>query len=242
MLAKEISSLQHPIVKEFVQLRTSRRARYEKKQILLLGTKQVEEAPSLEILLIQKGSQTKATAPNLFQVPIEILKKISGQPHPEPLCALATMPPFSNLKGKNKIIALDGVSDPGNVGTLIRTACALGWEGCFLTKECADPFNDKALRASMGATLHLPLQMGSTQELFELAKHFSPLVAHMEGTPIEKVGPIKNPLLILGKEATGVCPEILEAFAHISIPIQTTESLNVAAAGAILMYHIQYER
>ena len=238
MLPKEIQSLQHPIVKTFVKLRTNRKFRAEKKQIVLAGTKMVGEAKSIDILLIKKGEDYSIKAKETFLVTEEILKKVTGEANPEPLSAIAPMPDWDPLVGKSKLVALDRIKDPGNMGTLLRTALALGWEGVFLTTSCVDPFNEKALRASMGAALRIPMMMGSPSELIALAKDqgLTPLIADMEGEPFTAMTPPKRPLLILGNESTGVSPALKDHFKKISIPITGIESLNVAAAGAILMY------
>lgn len=226
-------------MKQFVQLRTDRKARYTQKLIPLFGIKQVTEAPQITTLVVETGAQPPFETPTYYQVSREILKKISGQPHPEPVAALTAMPPFVELSTKQAVIALDGVSDPGNVGTLIRTGAGLGWEGCFLTQTCADPFNHRALRAAMGATLHLPLQMGTDEELLRLAQNFSPIVANLVGIPLTQFTSPPKPLLVLGSEASGVSPAIAKAFPNVTIPIAAIESLNVAAAGAIFMYALR---
>ncbi|MDN3507215.1 MAG: RNA methyltransferase [Simkaniaceae bacterium] len=234
MLAKEISSLQHPIVKTFVKLQRDRKFRYEKKQIVLQGIKLCSEAENLDILLVKQDFKHNLQAKEVFSVNDAILKKVTGLQNPEPVVALSPMPSFVDLKGKKWILALDGVSDPGNLGTLLRTALALGWDGAFLTESCVDPFNDKALRSAKGATLRLPLQMGSEEELTQLGPL---LIADSGGKPLEKAH--GSCIVVLGNEASGVSPTLKENHENISIPIQKIESLNVAAAGAILLYTLK---
>jgi TrmH family RNA methyltransferase len=136
---------------------------------------------------------------------------------------------------------LDRISDPGNLGTLLRTALALGWEGAFLTPHSADPFNDKAIRASKGACFFLPLQEGSYEELEELLKEnqITAYVADLKGTSLPNLK-VKHPLaLILGNESLGPSAWAKQHGSAISIPMKKdVESLNVASAGAILMYEL----
>ncbi len=240
MLTKEINSLQHPIVKTFVKLRTSRKFRYAQKRVVIAGIKQVVEAPHIETLLVKKGEPPVSLAKEVFVVTDAILKKITGLETPEPMAAIVPMPDWSPLTGKNAILALDGISDPGNLGTLLRSALALGWGGAFLTETCVDPFNDKALRSAKGATFNLPLKIGDINELTALIRNenFTPLVADMGGAPLSEVSNISKPLLILGNEAKGVSEELKERYQKISVPIQGIESLNVSAAGSILMYNL----
>jgi TrmH family RNA methyltransferase len=242
MLAKEISSLQHPIVKKCVKLRTSKKARYENRQLLLTGSKLIEEAKSVDLLFTINWDPISCQAAERYLVTKEVLKKITGQMGPEPYAALVPMPNFHNLHGKKRLLALDKVTDPGNVGSLIRTAFGLGFEGIFLVEGCADPFNEKVLRSAMGAALRFPIQQGSLSELLYLAADYTPLIADMGGTCIAEVQKPKSPLLILGSESHGVSEELKGTFPHISIPIQGVESLNVSAAGAIILYHLVHER
>lgn len=243
MISKEINSLQHPIVKTFVKLRSSRKFRYEQKQLVIAGIKQISEAPTIEILLVRKGTAPIKTAREVFFVTDEILKKATGLETPEPIAAIVAMPSWDPLLNKKRILALDGISDPGNLGTLLRTALALGWDGAFLTEECVDPFNEKALRAAKGATFSLPLRMGTTEELLQLIKdeRYEAWVADMGGTPLPQVKNAAKTILILGNEAQGVSEGLKKNCAAIAVPIEHIESLNVAAAGAILMYQLKGE-
>lgn len=240
---KEIQSLQHPSVKHLVKLRKEKKYRAERQSLLIEGKKMVFECPlPLKTLIILSGTPMpkKLAAETTLIVTQEILEKISGTKAPEPYLAEIPHPTSSSLKGKTKLLALDGVSDPGNVGTLIRTALALGFEGVFLTEGSADPFMDKALRASKGAALHLPIQMGTVIKLLTLIKenHLTPYVADSKGKNETSFSP---PLiLILGSESHGPSKAIKEIGTLISIPmIGETESLNVAVAGGILMNKIQ---
>jgi RNA methyltransferase, TrmH family len=94
-----------------------------------------------------------------------VLKKIIGLETDDLVAAEVALPESSSLAGAKKIIVLERLSDPGNVGTILRTALALGWDGAFITPGTADPFNDKALRAARGAPLFLPLRFGTIEEL-----------------------------------------------------------------------------
>lgn len=240
---KEIQSLQHSSVKHLVKLRKEKSYRAECQTLLIEGKKMVFECPlSLKTLIILAGTpiSQKLKAETTLIVTQNILEKISGTKTPEPYLAEILLPTPSSLEGKTKLLALDGVSDPGNVGTLIRTALALGFEGVFLTKGSADPFMNKALRASKGAALHLPIQTGTETKLLTLIKEnqLTPYVADRKG---EKDISFTSPLiLILGSEAHGPSQTLKEIGTLISIPmLGKTESLNVAVAGGILMNKIQ---
>lgn len=239
MLSKEITSLQHPIVKNFVKLRTNRAFRYEKKQVVVSGRKIIEEMPSLDILVMKKKARPDLEANEIYFVSDSILKKITGLQTPESMAAIVPMPTWKSLKKKKIILALDGISDPGNLGTLLRTALGLGWEGAFLTENSVDPYNDKALRSAKGATFRLPIQMGSIEQLIELAAQKKVLIADSSGKPLREITPPKDLILIVGNESQGVSKQLKDLYPLVSIPIQKIESLNVAAAGAILLYNLK---
>lgn len=240
---KEIQSLQHPAVKHLVKLRKEKGYRAQCQTFLIEGKKMVFECPlPIKTLLIEKGAEIPAQieAKETLIITKEILEKISGSKTPEPYLAEIPLPTPSSLKGKQKILALDRIADPGNVGTLIRTALALGFEGVFLTVGSADPFMDKALRASKGATLHLPIHIGSEKELHALIEenHLTPYIADSRGK-IEKDFTIPL-ILILGNESHGPTETLKKTGNLISISItKNAESLNVAVAGGILMNKIQ---
>jgi TrmH family RNA methyltransferase len=249
MTQREITSLQHPIVKHFVKLRKSRAFRKETGSALIVGTKLVKELAAkfpLKTLFMEKGSEKIACkAENCFVVTAEILKKITGLETAEPYAAEITLPQAGSLKGKKFLLALDGISDPGNLGTLLRTALALGWEGVFITDESTDPFNEKALRAAKGSTFHLPIQEGSREELNELIEKngLQVYLAESEGKDVGEVEFSSPLILVLGSEAHGVRFLSKKKASVLSIPMdKKMESLNVAAAGAILMYLMREKR
>ena len=229
---KQITSLQHPLVKHFVRLRKSRSYRKESGTCLVEGVKMVKEV---------KGEVVMATErhdfPGAILVSDAVMKKVSGALSPEGIVAEVAMPEMASLVEKEKIVVLDAVADPGNVGTLIRTALALGWDGIFITEDSCDPFNDKALRSAKGATFRLPMQVGDRGSLMKLLEEggFKGLVADMGGDKPQKVeGKIA---LMLGNEAQGFSEEVLSSFETVAVPMSgDMESLNVAVAGGVLMY------
>lgn len=244
MLTRELSSLQHPIVKNLVKLREERACRYAQKQVLISGVRTIRdlaESHSFKCLLVEKGypPQFSFKAEETLIVNAQILKKITGLNAPEPIAAVIEMPePFIPDTARS-LLVLNGISDPGNMGTLLRTALALGWDGVFLTQGSTDPYNDKALRAAKGATFKIPFQMGTWEELDAWLKKrgFTLYAADLHGTSIDGVLPSKPCALVLGSESHGVQPEIRSKAHLIRIPMSAQmESLNVAGAGAILMH------
>ncbi len=235
---KQIISLQHPLVKRLAKLNSDRSLRYEEKSVVVEGIKLVEELKgSLKRVLVTDPSLAPPGV-ETYLVSNEVIGKIAGSKHPEGIVAEVEMPVFRLPISCRYLLVLDGVSDPGNLGTLLRSALALGWEGAYLLGNCCDPFNDKAIRAAKGATFRLPIQKGSFTEFSGVVKERAliPLVATLEGESIKTLHAAQRIALILGSESHGPSKEVVEFAKKITIPITNMESLNVASAGAILMY------
>jgi TrmH family RNA methyltransferase len=146
----------------------------------------------------------------------------------------------SRISGR--IVLLEGVQDPGNVGTLIRTAGAFGYRGVILSDGSADPFSPKAVQGSAGVIASLWIRR--TGRYLDLVKEMAGrcyriFAATLDGAPVGSVRFPRDHLLMLGSEGRGLSPNIVElAGVTVSIPMDRTkaESLNVAVAGGILMY------
>ncbi len=246
MVTKKLLSLQHPFVKYLVSIRSDKVFRHQEKKVLLSGIKMVQEFAStpspIETLIVQEGASFSFPARETLFVTYEILKKITGTVHPEPIAAVVHLPSFQDLSSVSHLLVLDGISDPGNLGTLLRTALALGWNGAYLLENTCDPFNEKALRAAKGATFRLPLAQGNWDSFVEMIQKnsFQVLVADIEGKDIRQTRCPSPIALLLSRESQGVRSEAKASFFKVTIPIQKQmESLNVAAAGAILLYELR---
>jgi TrmH family RNA methyltransferase len=240
----KITSAQHPIVKRFVKLCQDKSFRREEKSVVIVGGRLVKEISchfKLKTLIIDHAFP-EVSAEKTFLATPEVLKKITSLAKPDGVAAEIDLPEQKTLNGKKFLLVLDRISDPGNLGTLLRTALALGWEGVFLTPHAADPFNDKALRAAKGACFFLPIHEGTYEELDLLIKeeNMTVYVADLEGKPLHSLE-VRPPLaLILGNESQGPSSWAKQHGSALSIPMgDTVESLNVASAGAILMYELK---
>lgn len=244
---REISSLQNPLIKHLVRLRQNSDYRYNSQTILVEGKKIVNElseilTPRVLIATDEHLVPKNAPAPNVLIATDAIVRKISGLLNPEGVLAEFPMPQAHSLKGMKKIIAIDSINDPGNLGSILRTALALGWEGAFIVGESCDPYNEKAIRAARGATLKLPIQQGSWQDLEKLISDnkLLPLAADIMGKSPQDFDNNAPTLLLLSNEAHGLSDQAEKICQKISIPLLgNMESLNVAAAGAILMYALK---
>lgn len=249
-MRQEFHSLTHPLVKHLVRLRTSKQWRADHQTCLLEGYKPLREIvghrPAKRLLIARDrdGQGEDLPAEEVYLVPYAVIQKIAGSQQPGTILAEVPLPPQSPLSDCRRVLALDGVADPGNAGTLLRTALALGWDGAFLTDDAVDPFNDKALRASRGALFRLPYRCGSREQLLSLAAEgdFEFLYADLKG---ERPGPplgARKLLLSLGNEAHGPSSAVKNKGRSVTIPMRgKMESLNVAIAGGILMYCLNQE-
>jgi RNA methyltransferase, TrmH family len=238
-----ITSLQHPLVKHLVKLRTDVSYRNEHQSLILTGLKPIQEFPSgIAKLLYTADYRHVAEEINgvaeRWLVAETIIHKIAGMLSPEGILAEVQMPPFVPLM-HNKVVALDGISDPGNLGTLLRTALAFGWEAVYFLPGSCDPYNEKALRAARGAHFKLALAKGTAENLQQWVETHScqALVAELKGLAPETVPAAYCRLLVLGNEAHGSSASIKQFCSSVSLPMPgAMESLNVAVAGGILLY------
>lgn len=229
----EISSLQHPWVKKWVKLRLEKSFREEEQLVLLIGEKMIRDLSQKIVFesIIAEEKNVGIRAKEQFLVRPEILRKITGLTSPDRLVAVARLPKPACLE-KERILVLDRIQDPGNLGTLLRSALALGWDGVLFTPGTVDPFNDKALRASKGALFTLPFASGEVEDFVQGRTVY---LADLEGVSL-KEATFKTPLALIlsneGQGASGYC-----GAQKIMIPMHgDVESLNVATAGAILLY------
>ncbi|MCI7691688.1 MAG: RNA methyltransferase [Oscillospiraceae bacterium] len=180
-------------------------------------------------------------AEKILVITEEISEYISDTKAPQGLFMAVERRSSEMSENARKIVVLDGVQDPGNVGTIIRTAEALGIEGAVFTGKCADAFSPKTLRASMGSALRMPLGYANEHNLREMLGGFS-IFAAMLDESAKKLGEIAFPektAVVIGSEGSGVSPEIAALCDEkVYIPIKKAESLNAAAAAAIILWEL----
>lgn len=243
---EHITSLRNPKVAAWKALK-DRKGRRESGCFLVEGRKMVEEALAsafdVETVLVQEGMELPdgLTMP-VYELPAHVLAAVCDTKTPQGIAAVVRMKEQSAL-GKH-IVVLDGVQDPGNVGTIIRTADAAGLDGVLLSTQCADVFSPKVLRATMGSIFRMNLRTtddlpGELTKLRE--KGYSILSSQLDGTPFyerEKVA--ERFALIIGNEGNGVSEQVQQTATHqVRLPMRGgAESLNAAIAAAIMMYEL----
>lgn len=171
-----------------------------------------------------------------------VMEAISTQKSPQSLCAVVRTPDTTCPEEypDGLMIALDRLQDPGNLGTIIRTADALGASGVLLSPDCADPFSPKSLRAAMGSTYHIPVYTGDlVRELTEMkTQGFSCVCGHLKGSDILPVHGEKT-VLVIGNEGQGVSEQVARLCYKYRLPMRgQAESLNAAVFAALMIQRI----
>jgi TrmH family RNA methyltransferase len=219
-----IQSKQNPLVK-----RIREAIREHGLEIVLEGPKQVADA-------VAAGWKAIAVLERERDLSAAVFDSLAETKQPQGVLALFHRPQSSAaaiLARRDTVaIALDGVQDPGNVGTIVRLAAAFDAAGVLLLPGCADPYGPKAIRASAGAILSVPVATITASELLDSG--LALFATAMSGAPIDP--PSANAVLIFGNEGAGVSGELLLHATKIAIPMSDrVESLNVATSAAILL-------
>jgi TrmH family RNA methyltransferase len=252
---KEILSTKNPFIKEVKKL-NRKKYREESQQYIVEGFHLIEEAvkagAAVKWLLVnQRGQQewgqwlAQQKQELVIHVSDEVLAVLSELPTPQGLLAVIKMPKVTKQQElSGSWLLLDNVQDPGNVGTMIRTADAAGMSGVILGEGSADIYNTKVLRAMQGSNYHLPILQMPLEKAVEAFKQTGIPVygteLNKEAIIYQEVVPAKNYALIMGNEGQGIRSHLLQLTdQNLYIPIiGQAESLNVAIAAGILMYHL----
>jgi TrmH family RNA methyltransferase len=180
------------------------------------------------------------------EVDHRLLASLSDTETSQGIVALLEESPIPLPASADAVLILDAIRDPGNVGTLIRTAEAAGVQAVLLARETADAFAPKVVRAGMGAHFRLPIQAMEWPEIrrFVAAQHMAAYLADMQGRSCWEVDLRKPMALIVGGEAEGASAEARSlAQESISIPMRgAVESLNAAVAGSVLLFEMLRQR
>jgi len=242
---ERITSRQNKLLQHVKKLQGSRSYRYQRGEFVAEGTKLLEEAvrwyAGLETVILQEG--VEAAVPEQVRqvvVPAELMHSLSSMETPQGALFLCRMPEPKPLKLRGGCLILDGIQDPGNLGTILRTADALEVP-VVLTEGCADPYGEKTVRASMGAVLRTQPQQATRAEVLALLHERGiPLaVTAMSSDAVDiRLAPLREMAVVIGSEGRGVCKTYMDsAQQRVIIPMNARcESLNAAAAATIVMW------
>lgn len=240
-----ITSLDNDRIKGYIKLK-ERKYRKKTNTFIVEGLHSVLEAyktGSIIELILEKDEVLPFDLPCVY-VTNEIINKISSLETPSNIMALCKIN-NDNVELGNKILLLDNVQDPGNLGTIIRSAVAFNVDSIVLSPDCVDVYNPKVLRSTQGMIFHIPIIV---RDLFETIDTIKKEEIPVYGTRVEfgeDVSSLKEKdkvkyALVMGNEGNGVKRELLEKcdknlFIDMS---EKVESLNVSVAASILMYEL----
>ena len=252
----EITNLQNPQVKSATELK-QKKYRLQQQCFLAEGLRTVEEAVASKTVTSifytaiedertrQVLEQAAAMQVKLYCVTDQIMKKMADTDNPQGIIAVCQMQDtcLEQLLASGKmLLVLDRVGDPGNIGTMLRTADAAGIGGLVLLKGSADIYAPKTVRASMGSLFHIPVLAGIEEEKFVNQAQragYQLLVTSLEGADNLYKANLEGRLaFVMGNEANGVTKTLLKAAdKKVYIPMAgRAESLNVAMAAGIVMF------
>ena len=240
-----ISSTKNTLIKEIRSLK-DKKFRDKLGVFVLEGIKPVKEAIDLnlsirEIIVTEKTfSQIPPCSYKVEVVSEQVFKSISEEVTPQGALAIVYKMPCDIEKAKGSCLILDGVSDPANVGAIIRTAAASGYNEVYLTPSCADAYSQKAVRTSMSGIFRIKVMRGDLNEILSAVS--KPIVvADMNGQDVFNMDINKDVCLVIGNEANGVSDYLKQkADLTVKIPMQNgVESLNAAVSAGILMYALK---
>ena len=238
-----ITSLDNERIKGYIKLK-DRKYRKKTNTFLIEGRHLVLEAykaGKIVELILEKDEVLPLNLPTIY-VTNEIISKISEMDNPSTVMALCKMDNQEEVKG-NKILMLDGIQDPGNLGTIIRSSLAFNIDTIVLSPECVDLYNPKVIRSTQGMIFNINIIRKELEPIIHTLKEqeipvYGTNVEYGEDVTYLKEKDKKSFALIMGNEGQGVRREILEMcdkFLFIDMN-DKVESLNVAVATSILLY------
>lgn len=245
---KWIQSVQNETVKQWKKL-LQKKERDLTNQYMIEGFHLVEEAcqyPSLlQSVMIREDLEIPnwlSAHSNLYQISSDVAKAISDTETNQGIFAICSKIEQKISETAQSFLLLDAIQDPGNLGTIIRTADAAGVHAIILGEGTVDAYNPKVIRSTQGSHFHVPILKGNLFEWVEkLKKEDVPIygTALSHAKPYHQIEANTPFALILGNEGNGITPDLLEmADENLYVPIYgKSESLNVTIAGGILLYH-----
>lgn len=253
---ESISSIQNPRVKLVISLQQRARTRRKEGKIVLEGTRLVRDAClsgqqpdfifyAAETIDADLLDSLQSNGLPLIAVTPKVLQHITDTPDGQGVLAVFPMPQPQYPQQLERILILDAIRDPGNMGTILRTAAAAGVQSVILAADCVDAYNPKTLRAGMGAHFRVPIIEMDWAEIASLCDDKTVYLADGEGDFVyTEVDWTNNWALIIGSEAHGATHQARSLATHgVRIPMAVeTESLNAAAATAVILFEAQRQR
>ena len=238
-----ILSRQNPLVKELASLK-EKKGRRRTGTFLVEGHKMVREAIACGMDVVRLILR-EDYAGETYGLPAVLLGRdafaaVCDEKTPQGIAAEVTIPLRSVQPPLGRCLLLDGLQDPANVGAIIRTAVAAGYEDVYLA-GCADPFSPKSVRASMSGVFFARIMQGTQEEILSAIAGMSVIAADMGGEDVFSYVAPEKFCLAVGSEGSGLSALVRgRADVTVRIPMDArTESLNAAVSAGILMYALR---
>lgn len=248
-MAERITSKTNSFIRHVKKLRTDRTYRYEQGQYLADGVKLLYEALRWNVPLAAVVYQEGFLLPELPQtvravcVPESLMRELSRMDTPQGVITVCRMPQKQQLSVTGGCLILDTIQDPGNLGTILRTADALEVP-VILSDGCADPYGEKTVRATMGVPFRTAITQATKEEIISACRNAEiPIIVTALTSRAKDLRqlPLQNAAIVIGSEGQGACATFLQAAdAEAIIPMsERCESLNAAVAATIVMWQMK---
>ena len=246
MMEERITSRKNPLMQQVKKLLSSRKDRESAGLYAADGTKLLEEAAKyadLHTAILTDGIRAELPSHvRVIRVPEDVMESISPMRSPQGALFLCRLPEKKAFAAQKGMLLLDGIQDPGNLGTMLRTADALNVPVCLL-EGCADPYSHKVVRASMGAVFRTDVVQSTWAQVkaaCDAAGVKVAVTALSDRSEDIRRADVASMAVVIGSEGQGVRREILEAAdAQLIIPMNSRcESLNAAVAATIVMWQM----
>ena len=248
---ERISSRKNPLLQQVKKLLSSRSERRKTGLFVADGTKLLKEAvkywEGLETVILTDGVQVQVPEHvRVVRVPEDVMASISPMEAPQGALFVGRMPEKAEFVPQRGMLILDGIQDPGNVGTILRTADAMDIP-VVLLDGCADPWSWKVIRSTMGASFRKPIMQATWEEVLSACRAADiPIgVTALSDRAVDiRSADLSRMALVIGSEGRGVRREVLDSADHeLIIPMNPhCESLNAAIAAAIVMWEIRAQK
>lgn len=248
-MIREISSRDNPKIKNMIKLCSDKKYRQAEKIFVCESAVMLAEAQKSGVKILQiyalAGYEALLHSVNCtdkYIVPEKLIEQMSDVKNPQGVVFSCKMPDVRKTLLNGCIIALENIRDSGNLGTIIRSAEGFGIGTVALVGECAEVYNPKTIRASMGSVFRQNIVQCSVRELMEYARENGITVCATalsnDAKDVREIN-LKNSIVIIGNEANGISEDLLtQCTQHVIIPIKSAQSFNASVAAAVIMWEM----
>jgi len=231
----DITSVNNPLVKDAVKLQ-QKKYRDMFNLFIVEGYHLFEEASKFDIIKYIFTTDKSIQGNNVYYVTNQVLIKIAKTKTPQKVLCVCHKVKKEELV--NKVLILEGIQDPGNLGTLLRSALAFNFKTVVLDNT-VDLYNDKVIRSTQGAMFYLNIFNMKAIDFINDHPEYMVYGTSLNGTLLDTIEPQKYIAVVLGNEGAGVSKKLLNKTSqNITIKTSDVESLNVGVAGSIIMHHL----